>query len=104
MDWKYELMLGPPSAVQTQEPVATDREMVEHFVDACSPRISIPKRLSPIMSPLYEDMQSLIRTLPLRTLLLAPCMCGAVDSLLNHSLTMAVKWTANGAKRSSNYA
>lgn len=68
-----------------------DLEMMQHFIDAFCPGMSLEDRKKPAVSPFYQDLAGLELPPALFT-------CGTEDCLLDDTVMMAVRWQMAGAE------
>jgi acetyl esterase/lipase len=94
----FDLTLNLPSTVESRPSVIVDRPMIEKFVEAYTQGASTEARRSPLMSPLYEDLQKLAAESPFGALPSAFFTCGTGDPLLDDSLLMSIKWMGTGSE------
>lgn len=74
-----------------RDTLVLDKELLEHFIQAFCPGMSLEQRRNPSVSPFYQD---------LRGLKLPPAMfaCGTEDCLLDDTVMMSVKWQVHGGE------
>ena len=92
----FDLTLNLPSVAGFERPLVISREVLERFVEAYTPGMTVEERRNPLVSPLYEDFG--IRGE--RTVKLPPALflCGTEDPLLDDTLLMGTKWAAGGGE------
>jgi acetyl esterase/lipase len=68
-------------------------EIIEHFVNAFLPGMTLEQKKDPSVSPLYEDLGKFRGRLPG-----ALFTCGTEDPLLDDSVMMSTKWMMAGGE------
>jgi acetyl esterase/lipase len=82
-----------PQARHFSKPLVLDLEIMDHFIKAFVPGMSVEERKDPSVSPFYEDIEKLRGKLPS-----ALFTCGTEDPLLDDSMFMATKWLMTGGE------
>ena len=80
-----------PMAKNFEQPLVLTPQIMDHFIEAFLPGMSMEQRKDPSISPFYKDL----RGLKLPSALFA---CGTADCLLDDTVMMAVKWQMAGAE------
>lgn len=95
---QFDLTLNLPKASLFERPLIINREELQKFGDAYTPGMSIEGRRNPLISPLYDDMETLARVAPENSLPPALFLCGTEDPLLDDTLLMSLKWMISGSE------
>ena len=76
---------------KSRDTLVLDKELMEHYVQAFCPGMSLEQRREPSISPFYQVLHGLE---------LPPSMftCGTEDCLLDDTVMMSAKWQMNGGK------
>lgn len=94
----FDLALGLPTVAVSKKPLVINLAIMERFVGAYVPDMSIAERKSPCVSPLYEDLQALVAAAPTGSLPPALFLCGTEDPLLDDTILMSSKWSIAGGE------
>ena len=73
------------------ETLILDRDLMEHFIEAALPGLTLEERKHPSVSPLYANLMDLKLPSALFT-------CGTEDCLLDDTLFMSTKWLMAGGE------
>jgi acetyl esterase/lipase len=92
----FDLTLGLPTVAASSKPLMINLEIMERFNDAYVPGMSAAERRDPSVSPLYEDLRSLVASRG--SLPPALFLCGTEDALLDDTVLMSSKWNIAGGK------
>ncbi|KAL2822648.1 Alpha/Beta hydrolase protein [Aspergillus granulosus] len=101
----FDLTLDLPTVSSSTKPLLINRAILERFNGAYIPGMSTTEHKHPCVSPLYEDLQTLVAsaaTLPesSSSSLLPPALflCGTEDPLLDGTILMSSKWSIAGGE------
>jgi acetyl esterase/lipase len=94
----YDLTFNLPSTTAEGKSGVIDHTMIEKFMDAYIPNMSMAARRNPLMSPMYDDMPKLARESPFHSLPPALFIVGTADQLADDSILMSIKWMASGSE------
>lgn len=94
----FDNTLGLPYMNTFQRNMVINRERMERFRDAYLPNHNPSEWRSPLASPIYEDMQSIVEKLPEKKLPSALFVCGDQDPLLDDTILMSTKWMSTGSQ------
>ncbi|KAI0164738.1 acetyl esterase [Xylariaceae sp. FL1272] len=95
---QYSTAMSLPSMVGYEKLLVVNEAIIETFQEVYTPGWTIQQRQRPDLFPLYDDIQGLAASTPLKKLPPALFICGTDDPLLDDTLLLSVKWMATGSE------
>lgn len=94
----FDLTFNLPAASSFTKPSVINVQDLQMMNEYYTPGMSITDRRNPSVSPLYEDIQGLMSSVPSKSLPSALFLCGTEDPLLDDTRVMNTKWLAAGGE------
>ena len=94
----FDLALRLPTVAASTKPFMINLAILERFNGAYVPGMSTAERKHPCVSPIYEDLQTLVVVSLTGSLPPALFLCGTEDPLLDDTILMSSKWSISGGE------